>query len=252
MFLKKAAVITLSSFILSACTSTPSPETQAKITNLESELVSIKEQSEQDKNTLNDAQLQLEQSQSKVDELTKALADTQKEIVDTKKALEQKGGDVMVETPSKQDSYLDKTVLGQAEWIYISKAKQNFKARIDTGATTSSINAVDMQRFERDGKKWVRFNITHGEGGKEQLIEAPIVRIAKIVQSSKPGEETERPVVKLHVRIGDVVQQSEFTLANRQHMEYPVLIGRTFMKDVVLVDISQDYIHPKYQATNKK
>ena len=146
----------------------------------------------------------------------------------------------------------DKTILGQSEWVYVSTVKENYKGRIDTGAATSSINAVDIERFERDGKKWVRFNLTHAKGEKAQLIEAKIVRIAKITQSSKPGVETERPVVKLHVRIGDVVHLTEFTLTNRLHMEYPVLIGRTFMQDVVLVDVSKEYIFPKYQAPVEK
>ncbi|MDA7747401.1 ATP-dependent zinc protease [Psychromonas sp.] len=257
MILKKAAIITLSTFFLTvgcASTSTPDSTTEIKISGLESALV-------QSQTEIAQAQTEIAQEKLAVEQANIALENAKKEAAELSEKLKQQiavnesktnNSDVLIEKVTKRDSYLDKTVLGEAEWIYITKAKENFKARIDTGATTSSINAVNIQRFERDGEKWVKFNITHSKDEKESYIEAPIVRIAKIIQSSKPGEETERPVVKLHVRIGDLSQQSEFTLTNRLHMEYPVLIGRTFMQDVVLVDVSQEYIHPKYQAKDKK
>ncbi|TEW56638.1 ATP-dependent zinc protease [Psychromonas sp. RZ22] len=255
MFLKKAAIITLSTLFLTAgCVSTPNPEQEAKITNLESALVQSKADTEQQK-------LALEETKANLQKANEDLQKSQKEAVELNKKLEKqaaakkaqaKSNNVVVQQKAKNDAYLDKTVLGQAEWIYISKAKINLKARIDTGATVSSINALNIQRFERDGKKWVRFNLTESKDGKENLIEVPILRTAKIVQSSQPGKVNERPVVKLHVRIGNISHQSEFTLIDRTHMSYPVLIGRTFMQDIVLVDVSQEYIHPKYQATNKK
>lgn len=240
MFLKKAAIMTFSTLFLTVgCTTTSQPtapiqDQTATITTLETTLAQTK--------------VELEKAQKETAELNEKLKKQMAAIKEDSK----KSSNVVVEKVSKQDSYQDKTVLGQAEWFYVTKAKENFKARIDTGATTSSINAVDIQRFERDGKKWVKFNITHTKGGKKKILEAPIVREAKITQSSKPGESTERPVVKLHVRVGGIAHSSEFTLTDRLHMEFPVLIGRTFMQDVVLVDVSQDYIHSKYQAKTKK
>lgn len=245
MFLKKAAVITLSTFILSACATKPNPEHEKQTTELKSELTKAQEQVKKEQELV-------KKEQAALDEANQKLAETEKELNKVKKQLEESKSDVVVKTPSAQSSFQDKTVLGQTEWVYINKAKRNFQARIDTGATTSSLNAVDIQRFERDGKRWVRFNITHEKDGKPQIIEAPILRTVKILQSNKTDGSTERPVVKLQVRIGDIVQQSEFTLTNRTHLEYPVLIGRTFMKDVILVDISQKNIHKKYKATDKK
>lgn len=244
MFLKRATIVTLSSFILSACAVNPSSEQLEKTANLESELNKTQQQ-------LIEQQEQVAKQQTALDEANKQLTESQKELSKVKQELADSQNDVIVKTPSAQDSYKDKTVLGQTEWAYISKAKKNLKARIDTGATTSSLNATDIQRFERDGKRWVRFNITHEKGGKAQIIEAPIFRLVKILQSNKTDGASERPVVKLQVRIGDIVQQSEFTLTDRTHLKYPVLIGRTFMQDVILVDISKEYIHPQYKATDK-
>lgn len=231
MHLNKTVFFTIFTvLILSGCVNTQTEEQQATISNLESELVLAQTTNRQ-------TQDELAVSTEKVATLSAQLSEESK-----------MAKPVPVSAESKTNKLDGKSILGQAEWIYVSAVKSNFKARIDSGAATSSINALDIERFERDGKKWVRFNLTHSEKGKKEVIEAKIVRIAKITQSSNPGKETERLVVSLHVRIGDVAQETEFTLTDRVHMEFPVLIGRTFMQDVVIVDVSKEYIYPKYQA----
>lgn len=247
MFLNKHTFLAICTLLfISGCATTDNTKNkaqQAELTNLQVELTNLQTEltSRQgelvtitDKNQQLETQLQTAQDQ--VTTLNELIAKKKTKVSKTKKAVTKLN---------------DKTILGESEWVYVSKVKSNYKGRIDTGATTSSISALDITRFERDGEKWVRFNLTHDKEDDKQIVEAKIVRIAKITQSSRPGVETERPVVNLHVRIGDVAYQTEFTLTDRQHMEYPVLIGRTFMQDVILVDVSQEYIHPKYKAPSK-
>ena len=242
MFFNKKIIFTAFAVIaLTGCVSTDINPAQEKDVNIKGAAVSTQEiQSE-----LDSAQALLKVNEAKISQLTAALTKSEETL---KSQMTTKTKQPIKKEVAHAD---DKTILGQAEWVYVSTVKENFKGRIDTGATTSSINAVDIKNFERDGKKWVRFNLTHVEGEKAEMIEAKIVRIAKITQSSQPGKNTERPVVELHVRIGDVTHLTEFTLTNRVHMEYPVLIGRTFLQDVALVDVSKEYIYPKYQAPVK-
>jgi len=233
MFLNKTRIMSLATiFLLTSCMSTSKYDSPA-----EPENKTVKESVSKEKSTVVVSTLKAQLAEQKAENKKLKLQ------LKSKKSAQ----------PDQQVKILnEKTILGNAEWAYITASKKNLKARIDSGAATSSINAVNLKQFERDGKKWVRFNLTHDKKSKEQIIEAKIVRISKIIQSSKPGVKTERPVVKLHIRIGDIAGYTEFTLTNRLHMEYPVLIGRTFLKDVALVDVSQDYIHPKYQAKSKK
>lgn len=271
MFFKKAVIITLSSLFLTAgCVSISSPEPEPKITNLEyiTQITTLKNELIESQSILDQKQLTLEQNKLTLEQANVDLTASQQKIIEMSKRLKQSMAaqkkaekeaekndnvdKVVVKKVSEKDRYLDKTVLGQAEWTYVTAAKENFKTRIDTGAATSSINAIDIQRFERDGEKWVRFNISHHKDSQKKMIEAKIVRIVKIIQSGQPDENTERPVVRLHIRIGDISNQTEFTLTDRLHMTYPVLIGRSFMKDVVLVDVSQEYTHPKYQVEDSK
>jgi len=236
MLFKRTAIITLSTLFLTVgCISistdeeaekvqTTLQEQANKITDLETALIESKADIEEKEKALEKNQTDLEKAQQEKLELDEKL---KQKIATTKSTTRSKN--VVTKRSTKRISS-DKTILGQTEWIYVTKAKQNFRARIDTGAATSSINALDIQEFERDGKNWVKFNIAHDEDQKEQIIEARVLRYVKILQSSEPGEVDRRPVVELHVRIGGVAHRSEFTLTDRQHMEYAVLIGRSFMK----------------------
>ncbi|PKG38991.1 ATP-dependent zinc protease family protein [Psychromonas sp. Urea-02u-13] len=249
---KKTLLTAFTLFAITGCVSTDNTEQQAKITNLQDSLSTSQAEAKIILSELNSVNSALKTSEDEVKSLTVALEKSKNKAEKTKPAKQVKAQSTKQVKPQPVTHVDDKSILGQSEWVYVSTVKENFKGRIDTGAATSSLNAVDVERFERDGKKWVRFNITHEKGAKAKMIEAKIVRIAKILQSSKSGVGTERPVVQLHVRIGDVVHLTEFTLTNRLHMEYPVLIGRTFMQDVILVDVSKEYIFPKYQAPTKK
>nr|WP_231897435.1 ATP-dependent zinc protease [Vibrio rumoiensis] len=135
--------------------------------------------------------------------------------------------------------------LGSLESIDIDIVKTAFIARVDTGATTSSINAVDLQEFERNGKKWVKFHISDETAPEDRKwVEAPIIRHVKIRQSSTNALER-RPVVELWIKIGSVHEKAQFTLADRSQMDYPILLGREFIQDVAYVDVSREFIESK-------
>ena len=137
----------------------------------------------------------------------------------------------------------DKLVLGQTEWL--EAVNRVFPARVDTGATTSSLTAQDIVTLERDGQKWARFTIVPEEGSDNSYeVEAPIARTANIRQSST-NEIDKRPVVRLTIRIGNMTDTAEFTLTDRSHMSYPILLGREFLKDIAVVDVAKKNVQPK-------
>lgn len=133
-------------------------------------------------------------------------------------------------------------VFGWREIIKLPGIDKEFHAKLDTGALTSSMHAEDIELFERDGEKWVRFIATNlrEEDAKRVPVEAPLVRYARIKEVG--GESTRREVVRLQIRIGSRSLRGEFTLANRSNMLVPVLIGRTMLKDLGWVDPSRTYM----------
>ncbi|MFA5700522.1 MAG: RimK/LysX family protein [Desulfuromonas sp.] len=134
-----------------------------------------------------------------------------------------------------------KQVVGAMEKVFISPPGLILPARIDTGAATSSIDARNIETFERNGEPWVRFSILNPENGEEIELECKVVRKVRIVQAIK-DEKERRQVVELLVTLGNTVLTAEFTLADRSHMEFPVLIGRNILMDSMTVDISKKYI----------
>lgn len=125
----------------------------------------------------------------------------------------------------------------------VSGLEESFKARVDTGATTSSISATDIIPFERDGKDWVKFKVEH-DGIKSQEVSLPVERWVKIKQSSAEGTQR-RAVIVANIQIGDLKDKTEFTLADRTHLTYPLLLGRSFFRDVAVVDVSKKYVQDK-------
>jgi len=237
MLLNKTVLVAmLSLFICSGCVTIGTNEAQLmQITNLQTELLQIQNENQQTQTQLTAVNNSLKNQQNKIYKLTALV----KKVTQKKKAQPS-----VIPTPQLDN----KTILGQVEWVYVPTAKSNFRARVDTGAETSSINAAAIERFERDGKKWVRFTLNNEKEDASQIIEARIQRIVRIAQANTIENETERRfVIKLPVRIGDIAYPTEFTLTDRSHMEFPVLIGRSFMQDVILVDVSKEYIYPKYK-----
>ncbi|WP_162046734.1 ATP-dependent zinc protease [Vibrio taketomensis] len=139
-------------------------------------------------------------------------------------------------------------VLGAIERVTIESIKQTFDARVDTGAATSSLNAVDIEEFERNGKKWVRFHLSdeNTPSGEDNWIEAPIVKFVKIRQSTN-DEMERRAVVELWVKVGKIHEKAQFTLADRSQMSHPVLLGREFIQDIAVVDVSKKYVQSEEQ-----
>jgi len=136
-----------------------------------------------------------------------------------------------------------KLILGESEWVYVEEANGAFQSRVDTGAATSSISATDITVFEREGKRWVKFKMPL-DNGKSLNIEAPFVRYVRIKQASADSSDR-RPVVRLTMQLGSLTEKAEFSLKDRSEMDFSLLLGREFIKDVAVVDVAREFVQPK-------
>lgn len=134
----------------------------------------------------------------------------------------------------------DKAILGRVEYVWLDGANHYLKARIDTGAKSSSLSATNVQRFERNGDRWVRFDVALYDDQPPVTLEAPLLRHVKIRQASV-DELERRAVVKLSVRLGEIHEETEFTLSDRNEMLYSVLLGRSFLRDIAVVDVAKKF-----------
>lgn len=119
-------------------------------------------------------------------------------------------------------------------------------AKIDTGARTSSLHATDIERFDRDGKRWIRFVLALGEG-ECTGVTCELPRVDRRIITSSNGESQDRFVIKTDVLIGQTSFRAEFSLADRSDMKFPILIGRTALRSRFLVDSGRSYLQSSRQ-----
>ncbi len=139
-----------------------------------------------------------------------------------------------------------KLLIGRKESVTVLPQNMEYEARIDTGAAICSICAINIKRFERDGEKWVRFELPQPATWKEEdpvgriKMELPMVRYIYIRQHGM--ESQKRPTVKLLVRLGSIEDYAEFSLVDRTGHDFPMLIGRNLLEGYAIVDVSQNHI----------
>lgn len=131
----------------------------------------------------------------------------------------------------------DKLVLGEVEIVAIEPGGLTLKSLIDTGAPTSSLSVAELKPFERDGKDWVRFSLAASADDESVSVELPVKRYVRV---QRPGFGSQRrPVVNMSLTVGDVTHMVEVNLTERSGMDYLLLVGRNFLKDAAVVDVSR-------------
>ncbi|KAA1192886.1 hypothetical protein F0M18_07695 [Pseudohalioglobus sediminis] len=129
-------------------------------------------------------------------------------------------------------------IVGEVEWVMVEPAALLLEARIDTGAETTSIHAEDIQLVEKDGKRYVRFNLLNEEGVK---IQQELRLRRRVLIKQLVGEPERRYVVRMWVTLAGTRSRIDVNLSDREDFEYPLLVGRNFLVDSVIVDVSRRY-----------
>lgn len=131
--------------------------------------------------------------------------------------------------------------VGWVEKAKIPGVEKEVKAKLDTGAKTTSINAEILEKPDKDSESggMVKFRFLDGEGNKE-VFERPIVRWVQI--KSREGADIRRPVVRMKLCVAGRWIEEEVNLADRDDFNYPILIGRNMLKQgKFTVDSSQTF-----------
>jgi hypothetical protein len=133
-----------------------------------------------------------------------------------------------------------KLLVGTVEYVKLSPPGISYQARIDSGAELTTLRAANIVRFERDGKKWVKFELKSADS-KAVSVERQILRRVKASQIDKNGT-AKHLVVMMSMTIGSVTEQVEMALDSDADTNQPVSIGRNFLHNNAIVDVSQKFI----------
>jgi len=145
-------------------------------------------------------------------------------------------------------------VLGWREWLALPDLGiPHIKAKVDTGARSSSLHAFEIETFDRDGRTFVRFTIHPRQHSvaKSVRAEAEVLDFRTVRSSS--GKATRRIVIVTHVAILGRTWPIELTLANRDAMGFRMLLGREAVRGRTLVDPGISYRNgrPKRKRSKK-
>ena len=133
-------------------------------------------------------------------------------------------------------------VMGWREWVALPQLNlPAIKAKVDTGAYTSSLHTFMLEPFEQDGRLKVRFGVHPLQGRKDLEILCVADVVDRRVVKSSNGRRERRYVIRTPIRLGQRVWPVEITLADRDTMNFRMLLGRTALKGI-LVNPTASYL----------
>jgi hypothetical protein len=133
----------------------------------------------------------------------------------------------------------DKVLIGRVEWVEMPDLKIKLKARIDTGAKTTSLHAVNIEEVEQRGELFVKFQTVDAEGKTVEVVRK-VDATQKV--SNTAGFVSKRYVIKEKVKIGPVEREVLINLNNRTNMDYKFLVGRNLLLGRFLVDVARSHV----------
>jgi len=128
----------------------------------------------------------------------------------------------------------DLKIFGWVENAFLRGPGMEIQAKLDTGAETSSLDARIIKKFRKSGKRWVRFAVMDRGSNEEIILVQERVRTIGVVQHD--GSRQTRPVVLLDICIGGQQLETEVSLINRSEFNYPLLLGRSALASIALID----------------
>ena len=135
--------------------------------------------------------------------------------------------------PAKQAS---KRIIGQTAWVEVAESGLGFLGRVDTGAASTSVHAESI-RIDGEMVDFVMAN----RSGNRVRMRAPLIRTSMV--RNAVGEE-ERVYVELTIRHYGLEKQVQASLNDRSSLNYALLLGRNWLQDDFVVDVTRDAVPP--------
>lgn len=134
----------------------------------------------------------------------------------------------------------NKTIVGNIELVSISDlGLYDIDAKIDTGADSSALHCDNIYIDDDNNVHFQLLDDVH-PAYHDKKIKLPVYKIKKIKSSN--GEVENRPTIKIKILFFNKEYETIISLTDRGNMKYPMLIGRRFLANKFLVDVSKKYL----------
>jgi hypothetical protein len=140
----------------------------------------------------------------------------------------------------KEQPNTDKQIVGLRERVLLTGVNLIMPAKVSPQLAHSILDARNIQMFERNSDEWVRFTLYNPDNKEPHVLERKLMGFQNIQGTNKTTER--RPIVEVRFTIGKLTQKGQFVLADRSSSEFPVVLGRNLLRDVMLVDVSSEYM----------
>ncbi len=131
--------------------------------------------------------------------------------------------------------------IGWREWVALPDlGLHELKAKVDTGARSSSLHAENIETFEEEGRERVRFT---AHGG---IVCVADVHDKRTVTSST-GHSQNRYFIRTRLVIGSMSWLIDLSLSNRKRMKFGMLLGREAMRGRMIVHPDQSFLQGRPQ-----
>ena len=138
----------------------------------------------------------------------------------------------------------ERPLVGWREWVALPELSSlPLKAKVDTGARTSTLHAFDLSLGKRNGELWVEFEVHPVQRSRAHAarVAVPVVGLRRVRSST--GHSEQRPVIRTPIRIGDHYYEIDVTLTSRDEMGFRMLVGRAAIRRRFWVDAGRSYLH---------
>jgi ribosomal protein S6--L-glutamate ligase len=141
--------------------------------------------------------------------------------------------------PKKHEAITEdkELVFGWEEWVELPElGLPAVKAKVDTGAKSSSMHAFMIEPYGKPEKKRVRFGVNPVPERPDIIVYCSAELIDQREITSSNGETELRYIIKTALRIGGQDWPIEVSLTNRETMQYRMLVGRSAIRENIIVD----------------
>lgn len=136
----------------------------------------------------------------------------------------------------------ERKTIGWREWVRLPRLGDAVvKAKVDTGARTSTLHAYDINELERDGEPWISFRFHPNQRDEETEIAAEARVVDRRTITPSNGQSELRYVVETEVVMDGEAIPIELTLSRRDAMEFRMLLGRRALHGRFMVDPKRSY-----------
>ena len=136
-----------------------------------------------------------------------------------------------------------RVTLGWREWLSLPELGVDWiRAKVDSGARSSSLHVQQQELFTRQGQPWVRFLLEHGlQGSSRHVVETEVIDQRMVTDSG--GHRGERIFIRTLLRLpSGEAWPIEINLTERRNMLFPMLLGRTALRRHCVVEPARSFL----------